>query len=395
MKLLAYTNEKLEDLYKTGVYQITNKISGKVYVGHAARVYPNKPASCGFYKRWSEHIYDLTNNQHPNIHLQRAWVKYGDDAFIFSILEFVDPDKCEEREQFYLDNLSREERYNISPVAGSSLGREVTAETRAKLSAAGLGKRTIPFTLVSPEGVIINDSNLSKFAKENNLSQGALVNITKGKTFHYKGYTSCLEHHKVYKEAVVSRGITVEGCRYCVRWKENKETKVNYFGSFDLAVIKRDELESSGYTFRICVKHWKKKVNPELDENDLSNTCSFSIIDPDGNTHSGLNFRFFCKERKLGYLIMLRVIKGEALHYKGWTANLKSYNIYKMAVQERGISYCNTTNKWFVCWVENKKNERKSFIDKQDAIAFRDSLNYKFKITVFNWQEKVGAQKDS
>lgn len=267
MKLLAYTNEKLEDLYKTGVYQIINKISGKVYIGHAARYYPNKPASCGFYRRWSEHIYDLNNSQHPNIHLQRAWIKYGEGAFEFSILEFVEQDKCKEREQFYLDNLSREERYNISPIAGSSLGREVTAETRAKISLAGQGKGAIEFTLIDSNGKVVTETNLKKFARENNINQGALSNVLNGKSLHYMGYTKNLEAHLLYKNSIETRGITkrkIGGFEdWSVRWREEKVQKRKYFNSLKEAIIFRDELEEKGYVFRINVRGWKEKLNAE------------------------------------------------------------------------------------------------------------------------------------
>ena len=49
----------------------------------------------------------------------------------FEILEYCDPDKAIEREQYYLDQLRP--KYNILKTAGSSLGFKHSAETIAKL----------------------------------------------------------------------------------------------------------------------------------------------------------------------------------------------------------------------------------------------------------------------
>lgn len=109
---------------KTGVYQIRNLLNGKIYIGSVAKQY-------GFQLRWSKHRSDLLKGQHHSIHLQRAWDKYGADAFVFEILEECEPERCIEREQYHLDDLLfssyNDKRfhqlgYNICRVAGSSLG---------------------------------------------------------------------------------------------------------------------------------------------------------------------------------------------------------------------------------------------------------------------------------
>ena len=65
----------------SGIYKIINKINGKYYVGSSVNIkdYPNN--------RWSRHIADLNANRHHNDYLQRAWNKYGQDAFEFIIIE--------------------------------------------------------------------------------------------------------------------------------------------------------------------------------------------------------------------------------------------------------------------------------------------------------------------
>jgi group I intron endonuclease len=127
---------------KTGVYQIRNLKNSKLYIGSAS----NK----GFNDRWGLHLKQLNENSHHSIHLQRAWNKYGADVFAFEILETCDPQQCIEREQYYLDTLlfanCNDERfkqfgYNICRVAGSSLGRETSDETKRKISQSRRGQQ--------------------------------------------------------------------------------------------------------------------------------------------------------------------------------------------------------------------------------------------------------------
>lgn len=49
-----------------------------------------------------------------------ALLKYGYSKFSITILEYCEPEKCLEREQYYLNLLQPE--YNVLSAAGSSLG---------------------------------------------------------------------------------------------------------------------------------------------------------------------------------------------------------------------------------------------------------------------------------
>lgn len=113
----------------SGIYQIENQINRKCYVGSAINVQ----------RRWQAHLSALRRGQHGNRHLQRAFDRYGESAFEFSILEHVeDSVQLISREQRYLDILSPE--YNIAPTAGSSLGIRHTLQSRQNMSLARIGK---------------------------------------------------------------------------------------------------------------------------------------------------------------------------------------------------------------------------------------------------------------
>lgn len=122
----------------TGVYVIENIASGKKYVGSAAR---------SFASRWNKHRHDLRKGTHKNSHLQRAWDAYGEESFKFRVVKRTTPDEAVSYEQAFIDlyqACDRTRGYNNAPIAGSNLGIKVSAETRAKLSAANIGKKRGP-----------------------------------------------------------------------------------------------------------------------------------------------------------------------------------------------------------------------------------------------------------
>ena len=114
-----------------GIYTITNLESGKQYIGSTAYLY----------RRFKEHLSKLRKGKHPNPKLQNAWDKYGEAAFKFDVLE-----RCEDAktlalvEQKWIDTVKP--FYNCFPTARSSLGHSVSAEARAKISAANKGRQT-------------------------------------------------------------------------------------------------------------------------------------------------------------------------------------------------------------------------------------------------------------
>lgn len=103
-----------------GIYKIENKTTGKLYIG----------SSLDIRKRWIRHLWDLENNKHHSIILQRAWNKYGKDDFVFEVIEECNIDNLLILEQKYLDEYLP--IYNICPNAGNSYGRKDSMETRLK-----------------------------------------------------------------------------------------------------------------------------------------------------------------------------------------------------------------------------------------------------------------------
>jgi len=115
---------------KSGIYCICNLVNGKLYIGQAA----------DFKLRWRGHISRLNRgSKYSNPHLLAAWKKYGPEAFVFEVIEYVPKDKelLKEREQYWMDYLNVTDDgvgYNIFPTAGSPLGVKRTEEFKQKRS---------------------------------------------------------------------------------------------------------------------------------------------------------------------------------------------------------------------------------------------------------------------
>lgn len=125
-------NYSLADRERSGIYQIRNKTSGKRYIGSAKL----------FRIRWNSHRAKLEKGSHHSPHLQASWTKNGSDAFEFEILELCEIERLIEREQYWIDCTKPE--FNVCPIAGSTLGRRFTEETKEKIRAKALGRKVPP-----------------------------------------------------------------------------------------------------------------------------------------------------------------------------------------------------------------------------------------------------------
>ena len=113
-------SEKL--MKKCGIYLIFNLVSGKRYVG----------SSINIYNRFHEHIHILKRNEAHNKHLQNSWNKYGEESFVFQVLEYCEPKVQFEREQYYIDLIKPE--YNLTLNVVANTGHKVEEETKKKIS---------------------------------------------------------------------------------------------------------------------------------------------------------------------------------------------------------------------------------------------------------------------
>lgn len=128
-----------------GIYKIINVVNNKFYVGSAE----------DFTRRKRVHWWMLRRGNHANKHLQAAWLKYGEPAFTFVIVEELpaETDVLAAENIWLKEHVGKEYCYNIatdatSPQTGmygeknSMWGKTFshTDEAKAKIAAASAAR---------------------------------------------------------------------------------------------------------------------------------------------------------------------------------------------------------------------------------------------------------------
>jgi|GEM_PF-3174999 len=131
---------------KCGIYRIYFIDSDKSYIG----------LSKGFKSRRVQHLRVLKQGNHYNIHLQRAFNKYGEDNFRIELIEECDKTELKQKEKEYIKIYdSFDNGYNLTTggedcnlsddvkkrISEKHKGKIVKEETRKKLRDINLGKK--------------------------------------------------------------------------------------------------------------------------------------------------------------------------------------------------------------------------------------------------------------
>lgn len=122
-----------------GIYKIINVVNNKFYVGSAVDLK----------RRKTRHFSELRTGRHNNRHLQAAWIKYGEQAFVFAVVEELpkDADLLAAENVWLKEHVGKEYCYNIgvdatAPHLGMSgplsptWGHQHTDEAKARIGAA-------------------------------------------------------------------------------------------------------------------------------------------------------------------------------------------------------------------------------------------------------------------
>jgi group I intron endonuclease len=138
-----------------GVYQVTCRVDGGRYVGSAVDVD----------QRVEQHKTQLRAGKHPNRLLQEAWVRHGEDQFVFKILEQADPWKLEELEKKYLKEVAPE--FNLSGSTSRQPAKEPKVTTTCRLPASTLDrlKMSVFLRLGNSQSDIIDEALRDFFEK--------------------------------------------------------------------------------------------------------------------------------------------------------------------------------------------------------------------------------------
>ena len=107
------------------IYKIVTNHNGFVYIGQTIQ---------NLRRRWHKHLSDLKSKTHHNQLLQKVYDKYGEQDFVFEVIEKCNIAEIDERERYWInfyDSTNREKGYNFE--SGGNENKKLCAETIEKI----------------------------------------------------------------------------------------------------------------------------------------------------------------------------------------------------------------------------------------------------------------------
>lgn len=144
-----------------GIYCIINKFNNLIYIGSSLNVL----------HRRSQHFSLLNLNKHFNQKLQNSWNKYGENQFIFQIIEECSFEDLIKKEQFWINfyrSYDSDHGFNLNKICERVI---LSEQTKIKIS-----------------------KNHSKFWKNKKLSSKHKENMSKNNSKYWKGKKLSAEH---------------------------------------------------------------------------------------------------------------------------------------------------------------------------------------------------------
>ncbi len=240
-----------------GIYKITCIKNGRIYIGSSINVQ----------RRWLEHKRELNKKDHHNIHLQRAWNKYGAQHFIFQVIEYCGQDELFNREQYWLDKLQPFE------CVGFNIGRDAQAPQRGR-------KMSTEFCL-----------NMSIARKGKKRSPEA---IAKGAASH--------RGKKHTPETIIKMSKSAKNRPPTQRTPES---------------IAKQSATMKGRPGKKLTSETREKIRS-------AHAREWIVTNPDGIEIEITNLKAFCRKNGLDQATMSAVSLGKARQHKGWKCRAKS-----------------------------------------------------------------------
>lgn len=266
----------------SGIYMIRCTANGKIYIGSAINLL----------RRWRCHKSNLRSNTHYNEHLQRAWNKYGEQAFTMTVLEKCNCHILRDREQFYLDAWQPfdEKGFNIArQVDKPALGRPMLQATKEKLSALKKGKVFTPEHRAKLRAAKIGHKRSSESVEKSAAAiRGRIVSP------ETRAKMSASIRASMTDEVREKIGATHRGKKASTETRE-KQSRV------------RKGKKQSAETLSKRSKSMQKHI--------------YTVTSPDGKVTTTTNLPQFAQDHNISVKRLYDVVNGRKRSYKGWTAN--------------------------------------------------------------------------
>lgn len=172
----------------SGIYAISGVNTDACYVG----------SSTNLQRREREQFCALEYQRHYNRNLQSAYDDLGRSRIKFLVLEYVDATELAEKEQDWINHLSKEgSLFNIYLVVPRNRpgGHKLSDETRRRQRHAKRGRK-IPiektrarlYRFLTPEGEEVETLGLRALAERHGLNVSHLSKVARGKLKEHRGF---------------------------------------------------------------------------------------------------------------------------------------------------------------------------------------------------------------
>ena len=190
------------NLKTQGIYMILNLVNNKCYVGSSKNIKSRK----------YQHTKELRDGVHHNSHLQASWNRYGEDKFLFTVLEkVIDKADLHDRELYWMQvkqSLDREFGYNLG-MPKLADGMDIRPETKLKLQEASYRQHYGKNSLISFEDFMAGKraKDLKELKGNDHLKKRIFVfdNKTGERVKEYPSITALIEEIGRGPERVLSK----------------------------------------------------------------------------------------------------------------------------------------------------------------------------------------------
>ena len=309
------------NLYKSGIYKITNKLNGRIYIG----------SSKLFKLRWKQHSKALRNNKHSNKFLQRDFNKCGEEVFVFEIVEGTDGKTKEERlliEEVYINQYfdSGKECYNFNTWAVAKEGpwSNDPEETKRKISASAKKMWSNPEKASSIRASIkdaLSDPETSQRHQqghirswENNQERRDAASLRMSERMT----NTTAETEKIIELLKASQPKGRE--TFKKRMKEDAELRQTYVDIAKKKAEKLNERYKNDADYKATMDQKSKENIKAFNEEQAKNIPVKSpLISPTGDIHSNIrSLSAFAKEHSLDSSALYKLYSGKLNEVKGW-----------------------------------------------------------------------------